>query len=567
MSVGKHVLDDLLSLSMQLNRQAFASPPVEGWLNSFLSLLCERFAPLSIRGIQAAQVIGNIAVQMARAGNVPAHAAEQYLLDEGSPITAALRNRQIASTPDARIAPIIVGDDAIGVLIGYTEQPNDIADQLLATFAIQLGPAIMQHLKTPGPQTGRLTRQIDMMRSLYEATKTVSSALESLEVLNRGARSLVETLHIDHVSITVSDQARSAANVVAEYPDNGHVGTKFQLHGYLLFEQLEQNRGPIVVQNIDTDDRLGPNRQLLQNLGVKRLVALPMQVQNELIGVVSIDSYYENRDLTPEELEGAMAITSQLAISVRNAQLFDEMKRRATQLERIADLSRRVTSTFDRLKIFQIAKEETQSLINANLISVAIRPSDETKLQLFILGESDPTLTEFDAEKTGLRFAYNTMEPLVIDDISGSDYQDYKLLAQAGMRAIVIVPLVVGGRAIGTYNVAHREPGIYSSIDLAMLEQVGNQLAIALENARLFTQAAQRVEIEQLMNRLSGGMQGHGDLHGMLLGTVQEIASAIGAKRARIRLQMPPAKPTMDAAKLLSLSSKLVDKLSEKREG
>src|SRR5438132_1148551 len=103
MSVGKNVLDDLLALSLQLNRQAFASPPVEGWLNSFLSVLCERFAPLGIQGVQAVQVIGTTAVQMARAGTVPAHAAEQYALDESSPITMALRTRQLTKMPDARI--------------------------------------------------------------------------------------------------------------------------------------------------------------------------------------------------------------------------------------------------------------------------------------------------------------------------------------------------------------------------------------------------------------------------------------------------------------------------------
>src|SRR5438067_2219357 len=120
MSLERHVLDDLLSLSMQLNRQAFASPPVEGWLNSFLALLVERFAPLNIQGVQAAQVIGNVAVQMARAGDIPAQAAEQYPLDPGSPISVAIRNRQLATAPGARIVPISVGDDTIGVLIGYT---------------------------------------------------------------------------------------------------------------------------------------------------------------------------------------------------------------------------------------------------------------------------------------------------------------------------------------------------------------------------------------------------------------------------------------------------------------
>jgi adhesin HecA-like repeat protein len=135
------------------------------------------------------------------------------------------------------------------------------------------------------------------------------------------------------------------------------------------------------------------------------------------------------------------------------------------------------------------------------------------------------------------------MEPLVLDDISGSEYPDYKLLAQAGMRAAVIVPMVAGGRTIGTYNVLHSQPGVYTSLDLAVVEQVGNQLAIALENARIYAQTAQRVEVERLMNRMSEGIQGQGDMQTVLTATVQQIAEALNARKARVRLQMPPASP------------------------
>src|SRR5262249_43933674 len=149
----------------------------------------------------------------------------------------------------------------------------------------------------------------------------------------------------------------------------------------------------------------------------------------------------------------------------------------------------------------------------------------------------------FKADQTALRTVIESMEPVVLDDISGSEYPDYRVLAQMGVRAAVIVPLVVGGRAIGTYNVLHNQPGSYSSIDLAVVEQVGNQLAIALENARLYTQAEQRVEIEQLMNRMSRSIDVHADMQGTLMATVQQIAEALKAKRARVRMQMPSDAP------------------------
>src|SRR5438132_944904 len=102
--------------------------------------------------------------------------------------------------------------------------------------------------------------------------------------------------------------------------------------------------------------------------------------------------------------------------------------------------------------------------------------------------------------------------PEVLEDISGSPHRDYHLLAQLVGHALMAVPLIVGGQTVGAYCAAHTEIGVYSTIDLSVFEQIGNQLGIALENSRLYQDAAQRAESEELMNRLSSAMQGRGNL-------------------------------------------------------
>src|SRR5450432_256994 len=404
MSANKDVLENILALSIQLNRQAFARPPVEGWLTSLLSMLHERFASGSVRGVQVAQVIGNAAVPMAQAGTVPTLASSHYTLEDSSPIAVALKTRQMVSAPDMRVFPLVVGDGANGVLIVYATEPDRALDQALGMLSLQLGVAIAQQIKPTGMQTGRLTRQIDMMRSLAEATQTVSSTLEGTEALNRGARSLVEALHIDHASIIAFDYARDEASMVAEYPDHGFVGMKLELHGSPVNEALIRDHLPIIIPNVAEAAELGKNQAVFEKLGLKSMILLPMLALDELIGSVGIESYYEDRTLTPEEMEGALAITAQLAISVRNTHLFDEMKRRATQLEKIADLSRRVTSTFDRLEIFGIIREETQSMLEAEQVSVSILEGNGSRLRLFLLDGAAPKIVDFDLEKTALRF-------------------------------------------------------------------------------------------------------------------------------------------------------------------
>ncbi|HVO41960.1 MAG TPA: GAF domain-containing protein [Aggregatilineales bacterium] len=563
-SSEKHPLNDLVALSLQLNRQAFALPPIDGWLNSFLSMLLERLAAGVIAGIQVTRVIGNYAVPMASAGTVPTESADGHALDDASPIVIALKTRRTTMTENSRIYPILRGEDLVGVLIAYLFKPGDILgktnDSMISSLALQLGPALSQSLRPALPQTGRLSRQVDMMRSLYEATRSFNTTLESVEISNQAAHSLVEMLKIDHVSIYVIEGGM--AEVIAEHPDNRHVGIKVQLRDFPAYDSITHDQRPIIIESMDDTTQLGENRPVYQGLGVKAMALLPMAVQAEMIGMVSLDVYYTPSNFTPDQIDNAVAITEQLAVSVRNSQIYDQIRTRAQQLERITELSRQVTSTFDRDRIFQIVQTETQKLIRTDQISVALRQPDHPMLELYVLGDGQPDIHEFLYEQTALRFVCNTAEPLVLDDISGSDYPDYRYLSETGMRGAVIVPLVIGGQAIGTFNVMGKEAGVYSSLDLAVLEQIGHQLAIALENARLYAQTVQRVEAERLMNRLSGGIQGSGDLSGMLLSTVQEMAEALGARRARIRLQMPAL--NQESPRLAS--SKLLEKLTEKRE-
>src|SRR5215468_9898000 len=182
MPTDRDVLSDLLSLSMQLNRQAFVRPPVEGWLNSFLAVLYERFSNQNVHRVQVVHVIGTVAVQIGSAGpQQNGGTDQQYTLEESSPIARAIRSHQMVAAPDMHVYPILVGDDPIGAMIAYSEAPGTDVDFAFGTLALQLGPAIMQQVKAPGAQTGRLMRQIDLMRSLSEATQTVGVALDQRE--------------------------------------------------------------------------------------------------------------------------------------------------------------------------------------------------------------------------------------------------------------------------------------------------------------------------------------------------------------------------------------------------
>ena len=85
----------------------------------------------------------------------------------------------------------------------------------------------------------------------------------------------------------------------------------------------------------------------------------------------------------------------------------------------------------------------------------------------------------------------------------------------------------------------------YTSTDLTLLQQIGNQIAIALENARQFRTTRQRAQQEESLSEIVSHLQQQADLRVMMQQAMQDLGHLLGARRARVRLQVTPgAKPT-----------------------
>jgi signal transduction histidine kinase/CheY-like chemotaxis protein len=70
-------------------------------------------------------------------------------------------------------------------------------------------------------------------------------------------------------------------------------------------------------------------------------------------------------------------------------------------------------------------------------------------------------------------------------------------LIAGGIQSSMIIPLRVKGQVIGTWNIGKQEVGAYSPDDLEIAQSMADQLAIAIENARLFQQAKQEIAERQ----------------------------------------------------------------------
>src|SRR5207253_5402352 len=91
-------------------------------------------------------------------------------------------------------------------------------------------------------------------------------------------------------------------------------------------------------------------------------------------------------------------------------------------------------------------------------------------------------------EQVGLTRVVRLNEPIVSADFGVDDRirgLEDSLIARAGFHGLVSVPLCVGGKPFGLLNFVSKTPGFYSEDDVALAQQIADEISVFLQNLRL----------------------------------------------------------------------------------
>jgi GAF domain-containing protein len=103
-------------------------------------------------------------------------------------------------------------------------------------------------------------------------------------------------------------------------------------------------------------------------------------------------------------------------------------------------------------------------------------------------------------------------------------------------RSEMALPLISRGQIVGALTVQSAEVAAFSEEDIAVLQTVTDQVANALENARLFKETQRLAQRERTVSQITGKLRSALNLETILQTTVEELGQALGASEAIVRL-------------------------------
>jgi|GEM_PF-4953702 len=378
-------------------------------------------------------------------------------------------------------------------------------------------------------------RQVRALRLLNDVNGMAGAATEETTFLQDISPLLLEVFQADNVSYSAREPNRQTFILNFTYPQR-EISTEIRV---FQAPQITSEDSVWILENLasaNVDENL---RQIYEIYNMQSQMLLPItDAQQTLVGVIGVG--YERVTQISTEMQGlARTFATQINLGLQKMHLLNRSQRQAEQMEQLALLSQSVQAVLDETTILRTVLREVRRVLPYEYLTVLLAQGDATLVQAAYATPAESVIVAerkpYDLAKDAIaRQAWDEQAVAHAENVRRTWSWEHPLRASLG--SIIAVPLFMGGRALGLMEVGSAAVYAYSETDVTALLQVGNQIALALENARDLERTERLARNRALANRISTVMQEQMDVETILQAALKEVSKAIGARHARIRL-------------------------------
>ncbi len=269
----------------------------------------------------------------------------------------------------------------------------------------------------------------------------------------------------------------------------------------------------------------GALKGFMEAEGLKRTVGIPLVAKGKIVGGLVLNTT-EDRVLSEEEESLLIAVGQQIGLAIENARLLEIERAQHAEAHRRQEVAEGLRETLAVLNSDKPLQQTLDFLIGqacrlmqcdaASLFQLeptegllAIRAAfgleeDYVHSTRFAPGEGGAGRAMLERAAVSVPDAEAVAAGLAADPVLGSrhDRESLERMVRTGFRAILSVPLVVKNEGFGGITLYYRSPRKFTDEEVQLAMSIGEQVAMAIENARLRAQAEQSAAFAE-RNRLA----------------------------------------------------------------
>ncbi|MGM3306769.1 response regulator [Anabaena sp. WFMT] len=495
--------------------------------------------------------------QVLRANSGPA--ALELLAQEGdvSVIISDQRMPMMSGTEFLSLTATQYPDIIRIILTGYTDV-EDLVEAINSgkVFkyvtkpweAEELKAVVRQALDTHNvlkARTRELTRTLRRESLLNTVTNTIRSALDYRQIL----QTIVDTVgHMLEVDVCLlrpfqdeqladegftyqkpaqsldQDHGESDSSLPPNQPDgklpDENLDSIIPLS--LLVQTVWETNEVQVIYDVANDERIQGNAERAAAFSAANIcssLVVPLICQQELRAVLALHQCYQARSWGDEEVQLVSIVADQAALALSQAYAYEEVEALAKREALINTITREIRSSLDPQDIFSAITQRLGQALQVDGCVLSLWTEEDEFVQCVGLYDSSQNLENHHENHLNskhrsltpqlpisqapirknpiLQEILHTQEPVVITDIthSSSDVQAFDLPLKMRPRSLMVVPLLIEGKCIGSITLREgNKVRKWLTSEIELSKSVAAQAAIAVQQSRLYQKTREQAE-------------------------------------------------------------------------
>ena len=414
-------------------------------------------------------------------------------LQSGDELTAEEQELLVASGLQAlMLVPLVRRKQVLGLLaIGQVAYPRKYTPghlRLARNLSGQAAVAI-EHANL----FGKANRRVDELSTFNDIVLQLNTPLKLnavLDTITSSALRLTDATNL-HIYLYDSD-TKEFTEGSALWRDGRQTAAvkKPRTGGKGLTSTVVREGKPIVINDASSHPffQSGDSKKW----GICAIAGFPLKNGDDVIGAFTT-TYLSPHTFSEDELLLLGLLAKQAAVAVKNAGLFATSQRRLADMSALVDMAKQVTGNLKLQSVLQTTVQILRKLLNARASTITMLSDDGEEL---IVKAADGVNPEFmnatmKLEDTISGRVLQTSQLVYMQDTHSDP--DFLFFSDV-VRSLLVVPLIIRDKAIGTLTVDSDQPNTFSKSDIQLMTIAAAQVSVAITNARLFEETNAKAE-------------------------------------------------------------------------
>ncbi len=456
------------------------------------------------------------------------------------------------------------GITSAGINLPTTPRPtyfSEIKIAELQTVANQISLALRSfHSEGRSSAVANLSEQ-SPASLIYQAGAQIAQSENLEDLFSKTASILQELPHASALLISESDEIQvvqrwpgkneNAGRIIRQLPGKNTLPVSLR-----TLSTYFKSTTPIIVHDIRSSSLPQPLLDIPKQMGCDTVAFLPVLREGKITSLLILGYSKDQKDtagkkvfapgaFTPDYLQPHIYLLETINATIDKLKAQEDIRKRLAEVQILWNISQTISVENNLQDLYQVIHNQVEKVMGKiSSFAVLLYEEHSGLIQVPYIIEEGKNLeiNPFPLGEGLTSIVMRTGKPLLITENMEKSIQELGAKTVGAIaKSWLGVPLKYGGETFGIIIAQDifRE-NRFSEEDQRLLSTIASQVALVIRNVRLLESSKTQARMERILNQISGKIRRALDMESILQTTVDELAYALNANKASIKIEMAP---------------------------